>query len=42
VAIIDYGFAIQGDGPHYGVIRVEPLCAPQVILDAGWTYSADI
>ncbi|KAL6708013.1 hypothetical protein ACN47E_003447 [Coniothyrium glycines] len=42
IAITDYGFSVQGDGPHYGPIQAEPLRAPEVILDAGWTYSADI
>lgn len=42
VTITDFGFAICGDGPHYGAIQVEPFRAPEVILDAGWTYSADI
>jgi serine/threonine-protein kinase SRPK3 len=42
VVITDYGFSVQGDGPHYGAIQAESLRAPEVILDAGWTYSADI
>ncbi|KAF1843572.1 kinase-like protein [Cucurbitaria berberidis CBS 394.84] len=42
IAITDYGFSVQGDGPHYGAIQAESLRAPEVILDAGWTYSADI
>lgn len=42
VKTIDFGFAVHGDGPHYGAIQVEPFRAPEVILDAGWTYSADI
>lgn len=42
VKITDFGFAVCGDGPHYGAIQVEPFRAPEVILDAGWTYSADI
>lgn len=42
VTITDFGFAVCGDGPHYGAIQVEPFRAPEVILDAGWTYSADI
>lgn len=42
VKITDFGFAVRGDGPHYGAIQVEPFRAPEVILDAGWSYSADI
>lgn len=42
VTITDFGFAVCGDGPHHGAIQVEPFRAPEVILDAGWTYSADI
>ena len=42
VTITDFGFSVYGDGPHYGVIQVESFRAPEVILDAGWTYSADI
>lgn len=40
--ITDFGFAVCGDGPHYGAIQIEPFRAPEVILNAGWTYSADI
>jgi serine/threonine-protein kinase SRPK3 len=42
VTITDFGFAVCGEGPHYGPIQVETLRAPEVILDAGWTYSSDI
>lgn len=42
VSIIDFGFSVRGDGPHYGCIQAEPYRAPEVILDAGWTYSSDI
>ena len=42
VTITDFGFAVCGDGPHYGPIQAEPFRAPEVILDSGWTYSSDI
>jgi serine/threonine-protein kinase SRPK3 len=42
MVISDFGHSVQGDGPHYGQIQAEPLRAPEVILDAGWSYSADI
>ncbi|KAI9691354.1 MAG: hypothetical protein M1820_009733 [Bogoriella megaspora] len=42
ITITDFGFAVHGDGPHYGSIQVEPFRAPEVILDAGWSYSTDI
>lgn len=40
--ITDFGLSVEGDGPHYGCIQAEPYRAPEVILDAGWTYSSDI
>ena len=42
VSITDFGYAIQGDGPHYGPIQVEPFRAPENILNSGWSYSSDI
>ncbi|KAI9733500.1 MAG: hypothetical protein M1818_007248 [Claussenomyces sp. TS43310] len=42
VSIIDFGFSAEGNGPHDGCIQAEPYRAPEVILDAGWTYSSDI
>ncbi|EON64188.1 hypothetical protein W97_03418 [Coniosporium apollinis CBS 100218] len=42
VSITDFGFSTEGNGLHYGCIQAEPYRAPEVVLDAGWTYSADI
>lgn len=42
IAITDFGDAVQGHEPHYGCIQAEPYRAPEVILDAGWSYGADI
>lgn len=42
VSITDFGLSVMGDGPHNGCIQAEPYRAPEVILDAGWTYSSDI
>lgn len=40
--IADFDHAIFGVGPHYGPIQVEPYRALEVVLDAGWSYNADI
>jgi serine/threonine-protein kinase SRPK3 len=42
ISIVDFGLSVTGDGPHNGCIQAEPYRAPEVILDAGWTYSSDI
>ena len=42
VSIVDFGFSVVGDGPHYGCIQPDLYRAPESILDAGWTQSADI
>jgi serine/threonine-protein kinase SRPK3 len=42
VSITDFGLSVRGAGPHNGCIQAEPYRAPEVILDAGWTYSSDI
>jgi serine/threonine-protein kinase SRPK3 len=42
VSITDFELSVRGDGPHNGCIQAEPYHAPEVILDAGWTYSSDI
>jgi serine/threonine-protein kinase SRPK3 len=42
ITITDFGFAVEGHGPHYGPIQAGPFRAPEVILDAGWSYSTDI
>ena len=41
-SIIDFNTAVKGDGPHYGAIQAAHYRAPEVILNAGWTYSSDI
>ena len=38
----NYGHSVQGDDSNNGCIQAEVYRAPEVILDAGWTYSADI
>ena len=42
--ITDFGLAVSGDGPqpHNHPIQADLFQAPEVILRAGWTYSADI
>ena len=42
VCIIDFGHSVQGDVSNIGCIQAEIYRAPEVILEAGWTYSADI
>ena len=42
ISIVDFGFSVDGNGPHHGCIQADPYRAPEVILDAGWTYSSDI
>jgi serine/threonine-protein kinase SRPK3 len=42
VRMIDFDLAAQGDVPHKGCIRAEVYRAPEVIVNAGYTYSADI
>ena len=42
VAITDFDHSVQSDDFNYGCIQAEVYRAPEVILDAGWTYSADI
>lgn len=42
VSITDFGFSAQEDISHHGCIQANVYRAPEVILDAGWTYSADI
>lgn len=40
----DFGAAVFGNvsTPHRHDIQPEQFCAPEVLLKAGWTYSADI
>ncbi|MCJ1397750.1 hypothetical protein MMC11_000946 [Xylographa trunciseda] len=42
VSITDFGLSKSGDVTNYGCIQAEVYRAPEVILDAGWAYSADI
>jgi serine/threonine protein kinase len=42
VEITDFDLAVQGDFPQDGCIQAEVYRAPEVILDKGYTYSADI
>jgi serine/threonine protein kinase len=42
ISITDFGFSRRGDVLNYGCIQAEVYRAPEVILDAGWTYSADM
>ena len=42
VRITDFGLSVRGHLPHRGCIQAEVYRAPEVIIDAGYTYSADI
>lgn len=42
VSITDFGLSVHGDVSNNGCIQAEVYRAPEVILEAGWTYSADI
>lgn len=42
VNITDFGYSVMGSDIHYGPIQAESYRAPEVVLDAGFTYSADI
>ncbi|KAJ5130508.1 uncharacterized protein N7515_006547 [Penicillium bovifimosum] len=42
IEVIDFDLAVQGDIPQDGCIQAEVYRAPEVILDKGYTYSADI
>ncbi|KAI3168992.1 hypothetical protein DTO046C5_4056 [Penicillium roqueforti] len=44
IKICDFSAAVFGDvtTPHNHDIQPIPFCAPEVLLKAGWTYSADI
>lgn len=42
VRITDFDLAIDGDVPRKGLIQAEVYRAPEVILNAGFSYSADI
>ena len=40
--MVDFGLSVLGDRPQSGAIQGENYRAPEVILDTGYTYSADI
>lgn len=42
VRITDFDLATMGSISHKGCIQAETYRAPEVILDVGYTYSADI
>lgn len=42
VQITDFDLAVLGNVPHTSCIQAEAYRAPEVILDAGYTCSADI
>ncbi|OAL70383.1 hypothetical protein A7D00_5349 [Trichophyton violaceum] len=44
IEILDFDLAVRGDGPvnHDGCIQAEVYRAPEVVLDKGYSYSADI
>ena len=42
VSITDFGLSVRGDASNNGCIQAEVYRAPEVIVEAGWTYSADI
>ncbi|KZF20743.1 kinase-like protein [Xylona heveae TC161] len=42
VTIADFDLAVRGDEPNSGFIQAQALRAPEVIVDAGYSYSADI
>lgn len=42
VQITDFGHSVSGQVPRTGCIQAESYRAPEVILDAGYTFSADI
>lgn len=42
IQITDFDLAVFGDARHTGCIQAEVYRAPEVVLDAGYSYSADI
>lgn len=42
VQITDFDLAVSGDNPTSGCIQAEIYRAPEVVLGAGYSYSADI
>ncbi|EEH04793.1 protein kinase [Histoplasma capsulatum G186AR] len=42
IRIVDFDQSVRGDKPNSGCIQAEVYRPPEVILDAGYSYSADI
>jgi len=42
IKLIDFGNAVCHDSPHPSLITTRPYRAPEVILNTGWTYDADV
>lgn len=42
VRIVDFDQSVRGDKPNSGCIQAEVYRPPEVILDAGYSHSADI
>ncbi|PWY62164.1 kinase-like protein [Aspergillus eucalypticola CBS 122712] len=42
IQITGFDLSVRGDRPNFGCIQAEIYRAPEVILDAGYSYSADI
>ncbi|KFG77760.1 hypothetical protein MANI_025646 [Metarhizium anisopliae] len=42
IQITDFGSSVSGKIPHFGCIQADSYRAPEVILDGGYSYSADI
>ena len=42
IQITDFDHSVRGDCSHSGCIQAEVYRAPEVIVDAGYTYSADM
>ena len=40
--LCDFGSAMSGDQVHFEDVQPDIYRAPEVILESGWTYSADI
>lgn len=42
IEITDFDLSVPGGLPRFGCIQAEAYRAPEVILDSGYTYAADI
>lgn len=42
IRVTDFGYAVSGDQSNSGCIQAGIYRAPEVIIDAGYSYSADI